>query len=81
MRFVVVEGVGVVVAELEADFALGRSSGVLPPPDDDAFAFVPDAAIFTMRVGDVCRAGVASRSPALSPPLPFSGRCARRCHR
>jgi hypothetical protein len=55
--------------------ALGRSSGVSPPLGDDALAFVPDAErerSSRCAVGDVRRAGVASRSPALPPPRPRS---------
>ena len=51
--------------------ALGRSSGVSLPLGDDALAFVPDAdreRSSRCAVGDVRRASVASRSPALPPP-------------
>src|SRR5215210_9420840 len=51
--------------------ALGRSSGVSPPLGDDALAFVPDAdreRSSRCAVGDVRRASVARRSPALPPP-------------
>ena len=54
--------------------ALGRSSGV-PLPLDDALAFVPHAdreRSSRCAVGDVRRASVASRSPALPPPRPLS---------
>jgi hypothetical protein len=50
--------------------ALGRSSGVSLPLGDDALAFVPDAdreRSSRCAVGDVRRAGVASRFPALPP--------------
>jgi hypothetical protein len=50
--------------------ALGRSGGVSPPLGDDALAFVPDVdreRTSRCAVGNVRRAGVASRSPALPP--------------
>src|SRR5215213_2025509 len=56
--------------------ALGRSSGVSLPLGDDALAFFPDAdreRSSRCAVGDVRRASVASRSPALChPPRPLS---------
>ena len=53
---------------------LGRSSGISPPLGD-ALAFVPDAdreRSSRCTVGDIRRASVASRSPALPPPRPRS---------
>jgi hypothetical protein len=54
--------------------ALGQSSGVSLPLGD-ALAFVPDAdreRSSRCAVGDVRRASVARRSPALPPPRPLS---------
>ena len=67
-------GIGATIAA-PGQRALGRSSGVSPPLGDDALAFVPDAdreRSSRCAVGDVRRAGVASRSPALPPPRPRS---------
>src|SRR5215213_3360501 len=74
-QFRLIANAGVSSPASETSEVVPQRYGISPPLGDDALAFVPDAdreRSSRCAVGDVRRASVASRSPALPPRRPLS---------